>query len=346
MSGEATNIAAVADAERELDLLRQHRDGLLARRAEVQVQLDARIARDEALLAECDRRQARIARNLTHHAMYDVLSGLFEIETAHAGIRTAALRLNCFGPPAPTPRPPELPPELQDRFTLGGRIPLSRRLHDNTYPANHPLIYTDAEIDCYLDRIAHGEYYLYGTVDFHLWQALADYPVAGRKVAVMGSVTPWYEATCLRFGAEPTSIDYNPILVRSDRIRTMTLAEWERDRPQFDAAVSISSFEHDGLGAYGDPIDPDGDLKAMRRMKEIVKPGGLMFFNVPHGADRLNWNRMRVYGPIRRPMLLDGWTQIASFGMQPQFLDGTADGEPLLVLRNDPAAPSPAVPDP
>jgi hypothetical protein len=340
---------AVAPADRnaeELCLLRQRRDALLARRTEVQGQLDARVARDDALLAECDRRQARITRNLTHYAMYEVLDGLFRLDMAHAAIRTTALRLNCFGPPEPTPTPPDLPPELQDRFTLGGRIPIKRRMYDNTYPANHPLIYTDAEIDCYLDRIAHGEHYLYGTVDFHLWQAFAEYPVAGRRVAVMGSATPWYEATCLRFGAEPTSIDYNPILVRSRRIRAMTLAEWERDRPQFDAAVSISSFEHDGLGAYGDPIDPDGDLKAMRRMKEIVKPGGLMFFNVPHGADRLNWNRLRVYGPIRLPMLLDGWTRIASFGMQPQFLDGTADGEPLLVLRNDPAAPSPTVPDP
>jgi hypothetical protein len=40
-----------------------------------------------------------------------------------------------------------------------------------------------------------------------------------------------------------------------------------------DFAVSYSSWEHDGLGRYGDPVDPWGDVKAMQRASCYVKPG-------------------------------------------------------------------------
>jgi hypothetical protein len=319
-----------------LAALERQREELRARRAEVQQQLDARIARDDALVAERNRRQARIDHNHAQSAMQQALCGMLHIEATHAMMRTTALRLHRFGAPAPTVVPPsEMPPELYDAFTLGGRVPVSPRFFDDTYPANHPLIYTDAEIDCYLDRIARNEYYIYGTVDYCLWEALTKYPVEGLTVAVMGSATPWFESACIKFGGRPTTIEYNTIVTRTERIATMTVEQWERERPRFDAAISISSFEHDGLGAYGDPIDPDGDLKTMKRMKEIVRPGGLMFFNVPVGPDHLFWNRNRMYGPLRLPLLLEGWTTIDSFGMEPQFLAGTDGGEPLFVLRND-----------
>lgn len=40
-----------------------------------------------------------------------------------------------------------------------------------------------------------------------------------------------------------------------------------------DFAFVYSSWEHDGLGRYGDPIDPWGDIKAMQRASCYVKPG-------------------------------------------------------------------------
>ena len=33
-----------------------------------------------------------------------------------------------------------------------------------------------------------------------------------------------------------------------------------------DVIVSFSSLEHDGQGRYGDPLDPDGDLVAMKEL--------------------------------------------------------------------------------
>jgi hypothetical protein len=34
----------------------------------------------------------------------------------------------------------------------------------------------------------------------------------------MGSLSPWYEAMFIHFGARPVTMDYNPILVRTKRM--------------------------------------------------------------------------------------------------------------------------------
>jgi hypothetical protein len=43
------------------------------------------------------------------------------------------------------------------------------------------------------------------------------------------SITPWYEAMCLAFGARPFTIDYNPIISKSARLEVATVAEFERN---------------------------------------------------------------------------------------------------------------------
>lgn len=53
--------------------------------------------------------------------------------------------------------------------------------------------------------------------------------------------------------------------------------------------------EHVGLGRYGDPLDPDGDLKAIRELKRVVRPGGDLLFVVPVGRPKLMFNAHRIY---------------------------------------------------
>ena len=53
--------------------------------------------------------------------------------------------------------------------------------------------------------------------------------------------------------------------------------------------------EHVGLGRYGDPLDPDGDLKAMMQLQRVVAPGGSLLFVVPIGKPRVVFNAHRVY---------------------------------------------------
>ncbi|CAI5506478.1 unnamed protein product [Closterium sp. Naga37s-1] len=187
----------------------------------------------------------------------------------------------------------------------------------------------------------------------------------------------------------------------------------------FDVVASYSSLEHDGLGRYGDPLNPDGDrLRMMKassqfslagmssgtplaagmssgtplaavqikgfatvaqirgllkpeglvilgipvacsmrakchisshngrridsniactidsrlpmhchtlasfllpfpaaQIRGLLKPGGLFFLGLPVGNDTLVFNAHRVYGPIRMPLLLEGWELLDVFGV-------------------------------
>lgn len=57
----------------------------------------------------------------------------------------------------------------------------------------------------------------------------------------------------------------------------------------------MHTVEHIGLGRYGDTLDPDGDLKAIKELKRVVKPGGTLLFVVPVGQTRLIFNAHRIY---------------------------------------------------
>jgi len=53
--------------------------------------------------------------------------------------------------------------------------------------------------------------------------------------------------------------------------------------------------EHLGLGRYGDPIDPDGDLKAVAELKRVLAQGGHLLFVVPVGKPKIMFNAHRIY---------------------------------------------------
>ena len=68
-----------------------------------------------------------------------------------------------------------------------------------------------------------------------------------------------------------------------------------------DASVQSLScmhvVEHIGLGRYGDPLDPDGDLKSISELKRVLMPGGALLFVVPVGKPSLRFNAHRIYAP-------------------------------------------------
>lgn len=53
--------------------------------------------------------------------------------------------------------------------------------------------------------------------------------------------------------------------------------------------------EHIGLGRYGDPLDPEGDIKAMKELIRVLAPGGNLLFVVPIGKPQLQFNAHRIY---------------------------------------------------
>jgi SAM-dependent methyltransferase len=67
---------------------------------------------------------------------------------------------------------------------------------------------------------------------------------------------------------------------------------------QDNSVESISCMhviEHIGLGRYGDPIDPDGDLKAIQELIRVLAPQGTLLFVVPMGNQTIEFNAHRLY---------------------------------------------------
>lgn len=65
-----------------------------------------------------------------------------------------------------------------------------------------------------------------------------------------------------------------------------------------DSIKSLScmhAIEHIGLGRYGDPIDPDGDLRAIKELKRVLADGGNLLVVVPIGKPKIQFNAHRVY---------------------------------------------------
>jgi len=232
----------------------------------------------------------------------------------------------------------EIPAKLLDEYSMDGRMGVKHRYLDDTYSPEKPLVYKREAVDLYIQQIKRKKTFQYRITDLWLYKALERHSISGKRVAVMGSIEPVYESICLFYGGKPTTIEYNKIISEDPRVVVMTPEEYDKNPVKFDAAFSISSFEHDGLGRYGDPLNPNGDLQAMRKMKSMVNPGGLLFLAVPVGRDTLVWNAHRIYGRLRLPMLLEGWRILDVFGWQELLLNvnrGTGHGDqPVFVLEN------------
>ena len=84
-----------------------------------------------------------------------------------------------------------------------------------------------------------------------------------------------------------TTVEYNNLTYSHPAITTLLLSNLDQNQAQFDVAVSLSSFDHDGLGRYGDPINPDGDLEAMKIVESVLNDQGLLFLTVPIGMLKL-----------------------------------------------------------
>jgi len=59
---------------------------------------------------------------------------------------------------------------------------------------------------------------------------------------------------------------------------------------------SLHAAEHFGLGRYSDPIDPSGSFKFMRSLSRVLGHGGRLYFSVPIGYERVEFNAQRVFG--------------------------------------------------
>jgi SAM-dependent methyltransferase len=97
---------------------------------------------------------------------------------------------------------------------------------------------------------------------------------------------------------DTTMVDLRPLPVPLESLKFEEGSILEL--PFADASQpSVSSLcvvEHIGLGRYGDPLDPEGTVKAVEELKRIVQPGGDLYLSVPiDDVNRIYFNAHRAF---------------------------------------------------
>jgi SAM-dependent methyltransferase len=141
--------------------------------------------------------------------------------------------------------------------------------------------------------------------------------IANRSLAVIGTQTPWVEAIGLEVGVSRiVTLDYTRATYEYPNMEWLHVNDYLDDAiknqvlEEFDTIASFSSLEHAGLGRYGDPINPNGDIEAVRQIHCMLKPGGLFFLGLPtndDGSSHIEFNAHRVYGTARLEVMFEGW---------------------------------------
>lgn len=244
--------------------------------------------------------------------------------------------------------------ELKRDYLLGGKVKLLHwaLFNNDEYKHGAPVDYRASSLDVKWSadlvrslvatvdrRNASEKVSPYGTqVGGYFYPAFGRHPVEGKDVLVVGSQHPWAEAMCLSFrAASVTTVDFNPPVIGPGvpALRSVNMTQLEAEGRLFDAIVSYSSLEHDGLGRYGDPLNPNGDIERMRLLADFLKPGGLLYLGIPLGADQLFWNAHRIYGPVRLQLLMAGWKKLSQFGEADMRAEGNWWQQPVMVFTPD-----------
>ena len=87
-----------------------------------------------------------------------------------------------------------------------------------------------------------------------------------------------------------------------------------------DSLSCLHAAEHFGLGRYGDPIDPDGCFKLMKSLQRVLRQGGRLYFSVPIGRERVEFNAHRVFAV---PTIVDSLNELALVSFS--FVDDTGE---------------------
>ena len=216
-----------------------------------------------------------------------------------------------------------IPKELKNGFTMDGKIPVFEWYFDGS--KKNGLKWTNSIINEHLTRFtpeniknnAEGKSSYGHEVCLNLLQSFEDYNIRHKNVAIIGSETPWIEAILLNMSNNVTTIEYNVPSGNFDNINLKCedyFTHFEQNKTIYDTIVTFSSIEHSGLGRYGDPLDPNGDIKTMNNIHNNLKENSLLIWGAPVGKDAISWNAHRVYGPIRLPKLFHKFEEIKWYG--------------------------------
>jgi SAM-dependent methyltransferase len=91
--------------------------------------------------------------------------------------------------------------------------------------------------------------------------------------------------------------DFRPADVRLSNLNSIAgnIVDLPFENSSVQSISCMHVVEHIGLGRYGDPLDPEGDLKAIKELIRVLAPDGNLLFVVPVGKPKIMFNAHRIY---------------------------------------------------
>lgn len=162
--------------------------------------------------------------------------------------------------------------------------------------------------------------------------------LSGKKCLVLGSISPWVECLLLHFNAESvTTLDY--IIPECNyKINTLSMNDYKKSM-KYDVIVSFSSLEHDGLGRYGDPINPNGDIDACIEAHSMLNEEGYFICGIPIGNGTIEGNFHRLYNKKRIDKLFSlfnkfiGSVNYQTFCSNLNFTGNNWQNQPIFIYK-------------
>lgn len=112
--------------------------------------------------------------------------------------------------------------------------------------------------------------------------------------------------------------DYRPAKINLQGLESLPgdLTKMAFADNSIESLSCMHTIEHVGLGRYGDPIDYDGDLKAIAELKRVVKPGGSLLIVTPIGKPCIQFNGQRIFSYAQMLEYFNGF-ELKEFSLIP-----------------------------
>jgi SAM-dependent methyltransferase len=161
---------------------------------------------------------------------------------------------------------------------------------------------------------SYDRYTLAGSVPMHyflqdIWAARYVHDRHLTHVVDIGSRLDGYIAHLLTF-CRVTYVDIRPLNILFDNLEFVSgnITSLPFDDGSVSCLSSLHVIEHIGLGRYGDPVDPEGHLKAAREMQRVLAPGGTLILSTVLGQEKLCFDAHRIFDPKTVHSMFDGLT--------------------------------------
>ena len=217
-----------------------------------------------------------------------------------------------------------IPQDMMDDFTQNGALPLRTYTYSNEAYNNSqsgPLeVVKNSELKEWIKKAMKAKAMNYQNHGMRKALFHNIDKIQGKSMAVIGTQQVWIEAMALRLNASKiVTLDYTRKKYEHPKLSWLHMNDQldelinGNQTEVFNNVASFSSIEHTGLGRYGDPLSPNGDLDTMKQIHCMLKPNGLLFLGLPTTGRELgflDFNLHRYYGKKRLDLMFQGWTKL------------------------------------